>query len=471
MSTVTATNPQPHILIVGAGLGSLMLGASLERCNIPYTIFERASTVKPLGSALSVGGQIMPVFEQLGLYDKYVDMAKPFTVSTDIRESGESLPALDLKVAEDMCGYSGYIVARPLLYDLLLSQVPKHKILFNKRVLTISEKEEKVTIQTSDNSIYEGDILVGADGAYSAVRQRLYDALKKEGKLPKSDQEDLPFNCTCLVGQTEPLDVDEFPQLKDPEHPFINTLGDNKPFTWSLFSTKQNTIAWVVIEHLSEKTSKAAQEQRFRHSENSEWGPHAAQAMCDQTRDFPIPFGNGKLTLGDMYDRTPKDQISKVMLEEKIFKTWYHGRTVLLGDACHKLHPSGGQGAITAMHDAIALANLIYALPTNTSKDIERAFEEYKAERLPPVIEASKGSQLLSLLLNRGFLGTLALLFLKYMPRWLWLKFVEGIVANRPTLGFLKEVENKGSKLASVSPSTEKAREVYNKRVSTAAAV
>lgn len=45
----------------------------------------------------------MPVFEQLGLYEKYVDMAKPFTMSTDIRESGESLPALDLKVAEDMC--------------------------------------------------------------------------------------------------------------------------------------------------------------------------------------------------------------------------------------------------------------------------------------------------------------------------------------------------------------------------------
>lgn len=44
----------------------------------------------------------MPVFEQLGLYEEYVDMAKPFTVSTDIRESGESLPALDLKVAEDM---------------------------------------------------------------------------------------------------------------------------------------------------------------------------------------------------------------------------------------------------------------------------------------------------------------------------------------------------------------------------------
>ena len=101
---------------------------------------------------------------------------------------------------------------------------------------------------------------------------------------------------------------------------------------WTLFSTAQNTICWVVIHHLDKTTSKTAQEQRFRNSENSEWGPNAAQTMCDETCNFPITFGNGKMTLADMYDRTPKEQISKVMLEEKIFKTWYHGRTVLLGD-------------------------------------------------------------------------------------------------------------------------------------------
>ena len=54
VSTATAMDPQPHILIVGAGLGGLMLGASLERCNIPYTIFERASTVKPLGTLSTI---------------------------------------------------------------------------------------------------------------------------------------------------------------------------------------------------------------------------------------------------------------------------------------------------------------------------------------------------------------------------------------------------------------------------------
>lgn len=57
--------------------------------------------------------------------------------------------------------------------------------------------------------------------------------------------------------------------------------------------------------------------------------------MCDETRDLrtPIKSEDGAyLKLGDLYDRTPQDRVSKVMLEEKVFETWYHGRTVLLGD-------------------------------------------------------------------------------------------------------------------------------------------
>jgi 2-polyprenyl-6-methoxyphenol hydroxylase-like FAD-dependent oxidoreductase len=250
--------------------------------------------------------------------------------------------------------------------------------LFGKRVLNISEDKEKVTVQTADNSEYTGDILVGADGAYSAVRQRLYERLKQEGSLPSSDQEDLPFSCTCLVGQTDPLDPEEFPELKDPDCHFVGTLGNDRPYTWTLFSTASFSVCWMVMHHLDSVSTKLAHEQRFRQSENSEWGSYAAQTMCDETRDFPIPFGKEKMTLGDLYDRTPKDLISKVMLEEKVFKTWHHGRTVLIGDgkwididhfmwmaqiighfsvltsnylrcfghlvACHKFNPSGGQG-------------------------------------------------------------------------------------------------------------------------------
>lgn len=44
------THNKPTVLIVGAGLGGLMLGALLERQGVPYTILERAAVIKPLGT-------------------------------------------------------------------------------------------------------------------------------------------------------------------------------------------------------------------------------------------------------------------------------------------------------------------------------------------------------------------------------------------------------------------------------------
>ncbi|KAF8946744.1 hypothetical protein BGZ47_011488 [Haplosporangium gracile] len=462
--SATVTTPRPHVLIVGAGLGGVLLGALLERCNIPYTVFERASSVKPLGSAMAVGAQMMPIIEQLGLYEKLAAAGKRFHSSLLVSESKQILLSMDFLPAEEFSGYPSYIIARPLLYELFLSKVPVHKILFGKRVLTIVEEDDKVKIQTADNVVYEGDILVGADGAYSAVRQQLYNRLKKEGKLPKSDQEDLLFSCTCLVGQTVPLDPKEFPQLADPLQPFISTIGKNRPYTWTLFTTAQNTVCWMSLHHLDRKSSKVAEEQRCRNSDNSEWGPQAAQAMADETRHFPITFGDGSLTLGDLYDKTPKDLMSKVMLEEKVFETWYSGRTVLLGDACHKLNPAGGTGAMTAMHDAIALANLIYAIPANTAEEIEKVFAEYQAERLPPTIEKYDGSQMLSKLVSKSFAGVIALYLARLVPRWLWRAYVKKSLMLRPYAGFMKAVENRGPVAAVPTPSTEKARSLYDKR-------
>jgi len=39
----------PHVLIVGAGLAGLLLAILLDKAGIPYEIYERAASVKPLG--------------------------------------------------------------------------------------------------------------------------------------------------------------------------------------------------------------------------------------------------------------------------------------------------------------------------------------------------------------------------------------------------------------------------------------
>ncbi|KAK3830616.1 MAG: hypothetical protein J3R72DRAFT_495925 [Linnemannia gamsii] len=445
-----STNDKPTVLIVGAGLGGLIFGALLEKQGLPYAIFERASAAKPIGSAMSVGPVLLPIFQQLGIYDEFLTIGKYVTHAGAFKETLEPYKPNDYSPIEEYAGYGQYIVARPKLHELFLKQIPSHKIHFGHRVLNITEEDDKVTVHLSNNDTFVGDIIVGADGAYSAVRQRMYEQLKAKGLLPTSDQEDLPFSVTCLVGQTKVLDPEEYPIIKEPTSQFYAVLGDGKPYTWTIFTTAQNTICFMVMHLLSEKTSKVAMEQRFRNSENSEWGAYPVQTMCDETRDFKIPVEGGK-TLGDLYDLTPKDHISKVMLEEKVFKTWHSGRFALLGDACHKLHPSGGHGAVTAIHDAIALANLLYAMPSKTSGEVTKIFEEYQSERYPAVMDSFKNSQVMSKATERGLLAKL--------------------VKFRPQAGFLKAIEIKGTVVPEVSPSERKARAVFDQQQQGAASL
>ncbi|KAG0289946.1 hypothetical protein BGZ96_006548 [Linnemannia gamsii] len=401
---------KPTVLIVGAGLGGLMLGALLEKSGVPYTIFERSAAVKPLGSAMVLGPTLLPVFEQLGIYDELLAIGKYLPQTLTYKESLQPMPPLDLTPVEEFTGYGNYTVSRPMFYDLILKQVPPHKVQFGHRVLNITEEDNKAVVHLSNNTIFVGDIIVGADGAYSAVRQRMYEQLRVKGELPKADQEDLPFSCTCLVGQTGVLDPEKFPIVALPKCLFNSVHGQEKPFSWHTFNTAQGTICWMVLEHLSKKSSKAAMEQRFRDTNNSEWGDNPAQAMCNETRTFPLPLEGGKTgTLGDLYDATPKEYISKVMLEEKVFKTWHHRRFVLLGD-----------GAVTAMHDAIALANLLYAMPTKTSSEITTVFEEYHKERYPAVMESYNNSKQLAKIFDTGIEGTIVNYLTTHMPTWLW---------------------------------------------------
>ncbi|KAF9136053.1 hypothetical protein BGW39_008016 [Mortierella sp. 14UC] len=456
---------KPTVLIVGAGLGGLMLGALLEKAEIPYTIFERTTVVKPLGSAMVVGPTLLPLFEQLGIYDELLSLGKHLTHTFGYKQNLEPMKPLDIRAMEEFTGYQQWAIPRPKLYEIVRRLVPDHRIHFGRRVLNITEEAEKATIHLSNGDTFDGDIIVGADGAYSAVRQRMYDQLKAKGELPQADHEDLPFSCTCLVGQTKVLDPEQFPIVDFPDCHFTTVHGKDQPFTWHVFNTSQKTLCWMTVRHLNKTSTKAAMEQRFRDSNNSEWGDHPAQTMCDETRDFQINIGGGKTaTMGDVYELTPKEYISKVMLEDKVFKTWHHRRYVLLGDACHKLNPFGGHGAVTAMHDALGLANLLYAMPSRTTKEVTRIFEEYHEERYPNVMEAYNNSIMLSKMFNTGLVSTLLLSLISHIPLWVFRLTLSKSVRFRPQCGFLPIIEQKGTAAAELSPSQHKARVAFEER-------
>ncbi|KAG9071531.1 hypothetical protein KI688_005743 [Linnemannia hyalina] len=413
----STVNPakRPKVLIVGAGLAGLTLAMLLHKANIPYEVFERAQESKPLGSGTVLTSQTWPLIRQLGLEEEFNSLSKVLTTINVGKENRQ----IDFQItvgskgAMERFGGETRLITRPVLYDLFLRQIPKERVHFGKKILTTKQGGNGVLIRCSDGTEYEGDILAGADGAHSAVRQNLYAELKEQNKLPPLDGEALPFINVCLVGQTRPLTVEEFADIELEECQFNRVVGENKPYAWGTFTTAQRTVAYSLVEFLPMETSK--NDETFC---DSEWGPEATAVMCEQVRDFPIiAGGDKKFTVGDLIDWTPKEYISKVMLEEKVFQTWSSCRTVLLGDACHKFNPSGGAGATNAMHDAVILANYIDALPDHpTTDDIEKAFLSYKGDRIEWVEDVFEQSKLFRSMVDKGIKATIIRFILKYAP-------------------------------------------------------
>ncbi|KAF9164506.1 hypothetical protein BGX20_000924 [Mortierella sp. AD010] len=422
-----AVDPNLTVLIVGAGLGGLMLGAILESAGISYHILERTTEFRPLGSAMVVSGNILPVFEQLGIYD---DLKRE-----SLRHVSTDMYNMELKKLGGLSSKGHKIASK--LYDVILRKVPAYKISMGKKVLRTKEHDNKVTVYCSDNTEYEGRILVGADGAYSAVRQDMYKKLEGEDRLPACDKEDFSIGYIATVGVASFPNAEKYPELSDDRAHFRTVIGNNYDSV-GLATSPNNQICWGLQVQVDEST---AREQRFR---SSGWGPEAVEAMLQEFENFPCALGG---TMKDIFDATPRDLISKVFLEEKVFQTWYNGRSVLLGDACHKMLPGGGQGAVVAMKDAVVLANCIYNMSDMSDHSISIAFASYYRQRHSEAEEMlSQSAQFSKIMHGHKWTERLLRVFtLKYAPDWLMQIVNNNSVANRPQINWLPLVEMHGS--------------------------
>ncbi|KAF9363975.1 hypothetical protein BGX34_002867 [Mortierella sp. NVP85] len=399
------------VLIVGAGLGGLTLGVLLEQAGIPFTILEKHSgELIPLGSSISLNQAIQPLFEQLGMLSELEAISKPLSTMTFLKENMSKIGSLDLQ------SDSVRIMDRPSLYRLLLSRISPDNIVTGKRVNDIEQNQDGVLVRCSDNSVFTADILVGADGAYSCVRRCLYRDLRTTKQLPKSDMAPLAFDHHCLVDLTrDTCDM-------------MVVIGKDKPYSWWLIPLKGNRIAWRVTYNLP--TTQIRQEHHIR---SSDWGPDQVQEMADACRDFACPYGG---TLADLIDKTPKDRMSKVLLEEK--------------------------GAAQAMLDAVSLANLLYEIPSTSPKDIQATFEAYYKERVAFGKAAVQGSRTMGRL-SGGHKWTESLvrsMFLNVIPNKVQQSILDKMLSHRPQAIFLPFVEDRGEFKAKAQTPSNRMRDL-----------
>jgi hypothetical protein len=90
------SDSSPQIFIIGAGLGGLTMAILLERAGLNYLVFEKSHQgTQALGSATNLGPNVLPLFEQLGLYEKLEAISKPSSTVYIYNESMEQIGNID----------------------------------------------------------------------------------------------------------------------------------------------------------------------------------------------------------------------------------------------------------------------------------------------------------------------------------------------------------------------------------------
>lgn len=138
-------------------------------------------------------------------------------------------------------GYERQLFPRPELHHMLLSKIPVEKIHFSSKISFFEQNQDGVTMTFENNTTARGDILVGADGARSSVRQHLYKTLDKEGLLPKADNMDVKKGYISLLGTTNAIDPAKYPDVSKEDCQSYGIVGDGgNPYTvsWTAVSFK-----------------------------------------------------------------------------------------------------------------------------------------------------------------------------------------------------------------------------------------
>ncbi|KAF9577887.1 hypothetical protein BGW38_006624, partial [Lunasporangiospora selenospora] len=167
-----------------------------------------------------------------------------------------------------------------------------------------------------------------------------------------------------------------------------------------------------------------------------EWYPETAVEICEDVRNFICPYGGSVM---EIIEATPMGLTSKVLLEEKMYRTWYSGRVVLVGDACHKIVPFFGQGASQAILDCACLVNMLVELKTASVPELADVFQKYVEARSETARVASDSSrEFADLIYDQGFKADVARnIVLRFTPNWLLRMITGTVTSDRPTLNFL----------------------------------
>tara|TARA_X000000368_G_C23038032_1_gene715515 strand:+ start:959 stop:2137 length:1179 start_codon:yes stop_codon:yes gene_type:complete len=335
------------ILIVGAGIGGLVSALCLNKKGYEVEIYEQSEVLSELGAGVQLSPNATRVLDYLKLTDDlkpHVFEPRSFQFLNYKTEKIISKRELGLKIQDDF-GFPNFDVHRADLQKVLLNKVEEEgiKILTNMKVIDVGNEENKAYIKINEEKI-KADIVIGADGIHSIVREKIFE--KKESSF------------TGNVAWRMLIPVDLLP--RDLILPDTTVwLGPKKHFVSYHVSGGKNLNCVCLVEQdgwTNESWSERGNIEDLREVYNG-W---------NQTIETLLKIANpNTLYRWALHDRPP-------------MKQWSKGRIILLGDAAHPMLPFLAQGAAMAIEDGAVLADCI-----SSYKDKEKSLKYFEQIRKP----------------------------------------------------------------------------------------
>src|SRR4051794_9898273 len=169
----------PRVLVAGGGIGGLAAALALLRMGCDVEVCEQAAQLREVGAGLQLAATGTRALYALGIGDELKALSCE-AESKEIRiwNSGETWKLHDLgKASIERYGYPYLTVYRPDLLGVLERAVRREKpnaIRLGAKCTGFEQTRESVSVRLEDGQEVKADVLVGADGVHSRVRQGLF---------------------------------------------------------------------------------------------------------------------------------------------------------------------------------------------------------------------------------------------------------------------------------------------------------
>jgi len=353
------------VIIAGAGVGGLVTALMLHARGIDCEIFEQADAIRELGVGINTLPHAIKELAELGLLDRLDAVAirtyELFYTNRFGQEIWREPRGID----------AGYDVPQfsihrgrlqGVIYQAVRARLGESRIHLGCRLGSFTQDDGGVTAYFFDRNgshrqTARGDVLIGADGIHSVVREALFPnegPPRWNGLMLWRGAIDWP---AFLTGRS--MVVAGGLAAKLVIYPIAEGSRPDKRLT-----------NWAVVGRVGDPSMPIPQKQ--------DWSrPGRFEDLMPHVQRFRIPYVDARALI-----EATNEFWEYPMCDRDPLPRWSHGRVTLLGDAAHPMYPVGSNGASQAILDARFLANRL--------KDAEhpvQALWTYEQTRLPMTAE------------------------------------------------------------------------------------